>query len=315
MMKNVFFLLFLVGFFLASCAGPGTSASGSELTPYGSTPTVQIEQPAVSATATALPTPSPTPQYHTVQSGETMSSIALIYGLNMGDVVSANPDIDPNAMVVGMQILIPPAMQSTGGVIYSTTPEPVVLGEPECYREKSGGLWCFMLASNEKNTAVENVLVEITIGDENATQLTAQVAAAPLNMIPANSQLPLSAYFPPPVPDPYRYSYQLVSALAVEDTDRYIQTEILSQTISLSEDGITARVSTRVFANGIVGETVQVWISATALDEAGKIVGVRRIEGLATLDETGVVEINGYVYSVGNPIETVKLTGEAVYVQ
>jgi hypothetical protein len=38
-----------------------------------------------------------------------------------------------------------------------------------------------MEAKNENESAVENVLVEITIGDEGANVLAAQTAAAPLN--------------------------------------------------------------------------------------------------------------------------------------
>lgn len=244
-----------------------------------------------------------------------MSSIALFYSLNTNDVVLANPDINPNAMVVGMQVLIPPKTASTEVASISSAPAPVVLSEPACFQEKSGGLWCFMNATNENDFAVENVLVEITLGDENGSQLTAQVAAAPLNMIPSKGQLPLSAYFPPPIPQPYRYSSLLISAIPVEDESRYIETEILEQSVIISEDGLAAQISVRVFVNGTAGKTVQVWLSAAALDDEGNIIGVRRVEATGSLDEVGVLMVSGYVYSVSTSIDSFQLNVEAMYTQ
>jgi len=132
-------------------------------------------------------------------------------------------------------------------------------------------------------------------------------------MIPGGERMPLSAYFPPPVPDPYRYSYQLISSIPVEDVSRYIDTKILEQSSSISENGLTAQINAHVFINGIVGETVQIWIAANALDENGNTVGVRRIEKIAVLDEVGVIEVSGFVYSTGNPIATVELYAETIY--
>ncbi len=312
MKKSKSFLLILV-VFLAGCSTGQQLQNAAALTPYGATlaPAQPVET--AEATETPLPTPSPTPQYHSVQSGETMSSIALLYGLDMGDVVLANPDINPNAMVVGMQILIPSKTESTAAATVSAETAPIQLGEPNCMKEKSGGLWCFLTAENTNEYAVENVLVEITLGDESGSQLTAQIAAAPLNLITSQGQLPLSAYFPPPVPQPYRTSSILISAIPVEDESRYIEAEILDQNVAISEDGLTAQVDARVFVNGIVGETVQVWLSAAAVDEEGAIVGVRRIEATGVLDEIGVIEVSGFIYSAGAVIDAVQLNVEASY--
>ncbi len=313
MRKNISFLLVIV-VFLAGCSSGQQLQNAAALTPYGATlaPAQPVET--AEATETPLPTPSPTPQYHSVQSGETMSSIALLYGLDMGDVVQANPDINPNAMVVGMEILIPSKTEEgTAAAVVSAETAPINLGEPNCVKEKSGGLWCFLTAENPNEYAVENVLVEITLGDESGSQLTAQIAAAPLNLITSQGQLPLSAYFPPPVPQPYRTSSILISAIPVEDESRYIETEILDQNVAISEDGLTAQVDARVFVNGIVGETVQVWLSAAAVDEEGAIVGVRRIEATGVLDEIGVIEVSGFIYSAGAVIDAVQLNVEASY--
>ena len=315
-MKKLFALgLCCIGFMAACSSAEQVSYAGLDLTPYGSGESTPQQTLNVIATGTPLPTPSPTPHYHTVAAGETMSSIAWLYGLNTADVVDANPDINPYSMVVGMQVLIPAKPAATQQVSLSADMEPITLGEPECHPEKSGGLWCFINASNENDNAVENVLVEITIGSAQATQLTTRIAAAPVNMIAAGEQQVLSAYFPPPIPEPLRYSYQLVSSIPVEDTSRYIETQILEQSVDISEDGLTAQVSLRVFVNGIAGETVRVWVSVVARDSDGEVMGVRRMEAVSELDSVGILELSGAVYSVEQPIEEVVLQAEAAYAQ
>lgn len=315
-MKKLFALgLCCIGFMAACSSAEQVSYAGLDLTPYGSGESTPQQTLNVIATGTPLPAPSPTPHYHTVAAGETMSSIAWLYGLNTADVVDANPDINPYSMVVGMQVLIPAKPAATQQVSLSADMEPITLGEPECHPEKSGGLWCFINALNENDNAVENVLVEITIGSAQATQLTTRIAAAPVNMIAAGEQQVLSAYFPPPIPEPLRYSYQLVSSIPVEDTSRYIETQILEQSVDISEDGLTAQVSLRVFVNGIAGETVRVWVSVVARDSEGEVMGVRRMEAVSELDSVGILELSGAVYSVEQPIEEVVLQAEAAYEQ
>lgn len=314
MKKRTILTLFLIPL-ICACAVKAVTASNQELTPYGSFPTSTVQSEPAGTTSTPLPTPSPTPQYHTVQTGETMSSIAYQYGVDVNDVMASNPDINPNAMVTGMQLLIPARTASAATAGAESTPASVVLSEPVCTKEKSGGLWCFVMASNENTSALENVLVEITLGDESASTLTAQVAAAPLNLLPGKGQLPLAVYFPPPIPEPYRYSVTLQSAIAVEDESRYLKTEIQEQTVTISNDGLSAQINARLLVSGSAGENVRVWLAVVALDENGTVVGVRRLETIATLDTQGVVMMNGYVYSTGTVIDAVQLTAEAMQAQ
>jgi nucleoid-associated protein YgaU len=54
-------------------------------------------------------TPSPTSLVHVVVRGDTLSSISLAYGTTIDEILAANPQIaDPNLIVVGQAIVIPP---------------------------------------------------------------------------------------------------------------------------------------------------------------------------------------------------------------
>jgi murein DD-endopeptidase MepM/ murein hydrolase activator NlpD len=84
---------------------------------------------AVSAAATQAPspqlTPAPTPfaqpAYftYTIQSGDSVGSIATQFGITEGSILSNNPHVssDPNLLIVGATLVVP----STNGLVYNVT--------------------------------------------------------------------------------------------------------------------------------------------------------------------------------------------------
>jgi LysM repeat protein len=65
--------------------------------------------PTPSPSPTASVTPSPSPLVHVVKSGETLSAIALRYGVTVAAIQAANGIKDPNKIVVGQKLVIPKA--------------------------------------------------------------------------------------------------------------------------------------------------------------------------------------------------------------
>jgi LysM repeat protein len=59
------------------------------------------------ATPPPTPTPSPTPAFHIVQSGDTLSHIAVKYGVTVDGLMTRNNIDDPRSLRVGMKIIIP----------------------------------------------------------------------------------------------------------------------------------------------------------------------------------------------------------------
>jgi LysM repeat protein len=49
-----------------------------------------------------------------VQSGDTLSSIAVRFNILVNDLMAANPSVDPNALAVGQQLVIPGLEGITG---------------------------------------------------------------------------------------------------------------------------------------------------------------------------------------------------------
>jgi LysM repeat protein len=100
-----------------------TATPGPRQPPPASPPAPGPEEPAPSPAQPAPPeepspaapgdgaseTPSPTVRVHVVVRGDTLSSIGLAYGTTVDAILAANPQIaDPNLIVVGERIVIPP---------------------------------------------------------------------------------------------------------------------------------------------------------------------------------------------------------------
>jgi len=330
---------FLVVFVLA--AGVLLSACG-ETTPYdipALTSTLSgTLRPDPSATATALPTgthsplpsptitPSPEPIYYEVQSGDNFSSIAARYGIDPADLMTANPTVNASVLQVGTSLLIPvtltpkptptitaelsPTPTKTAELSPTPTPQAMVLSDPACYPDALGGLWCFVLVENTQDAPLENVSGLIVLGEgEDALQ---EVAITPLNLLTAGEALPMSAYFLPPLPENIIPFVQIDYFLPVmTEDDRYLPAEIVEQNVDIQDDGQMAVVSGEIRLPGGQPAAGYVWVNATAFDQEGLVVGIRRWEAEDDLTPGGGVPFELRVYSLGGSIERVDVLVEA----
>ena len=82
----------------------------------------------------ATRTVTPLPETHTVQNGESLTSIALLYGTSVNALVHANGLQDPNSIQIGQVLAIPGAAQptstatagQTAAATRTATPRPTV---------------------------------------------------------------------------------------------------------------------------------------------------------------------------------------------
>ena len=88
----------------ANGVAPGGVASPSATATPALTPAASLS-PTVSAAPTN--TPAPTPIIHVVAPGETLSSIALLYGVTVQAIQDANKIADPSRIKAGQQLIIP----------------------------------------------------------------------------------------------------------------------------------------------------------------------------------------------------------------
>jgi LysM repeat protein len=310
-----YFLLLPFLVIVPACAAPVTSAStqgvdGGDLIPFA-TSTHSPSQTPESLVSAETPLPSPTPFTYTVQAGDSISSIALKFGVSMDDLQAANPEISPNAMSIGQVIEIPSDPANPSGEP-TPTPARFTVQQIGCYPTADKGMWCFVLIHNEFPDFMENISAQVTLVDSNKATIASQTALLPLNILPPNAALPLTLFFPPDIPLDAKPQVQVLTAIRLLPNDeRYVPSTITNTLVQVNEDGHHANVSGLVLSQSQDRAASQVWVAATAYDDAGRVVGVRRWEWESGIAAGGSIPFEFMISSLGGKIARVEFAVEA----
>lgn len=281
-----------------------------------------------SLTPTFTATPTPAPVTWTIKKGDELLAIAFYYGINLEELLMANPSVTPNWMSVGtvLQIPVTPTPQPTSTptaapthtpqaahtqVIIPSTPLELI-GDPACYREVLGGLTCIALVRNSGEELIENPSVSFKLTSLEGEFESELVVFAPLNLLPSGSSLPVMASFPSPVPLEYNLAVEVEYWLpTMPDDDRYAEAEIVSSQVVVSANKLTAQIQGQISVEAGERDLAVLWLLATAFDQQGNPIGFRRWEAPLPLNKGGTVEFKTIVYSLGPDISKVELMAEA----
>ena len=295
---------------LTSCAPATREPSSAALTPYHTLTPSPTTAPETDIFLAETVLPSPTPFTYTIQAGDTMGELAQKFGVPLDALIAANPSISPNAMPVGASLRIPADENNPTG---EATPTPVgfAITQVQCYPTLDGGMWCFALARNDSADALENLSARLSLLSADGGLAAAQVAIPPLNVLPPHASLPLTVFFPPPVPADASPRAQILSATILPPDDpRYLDASLPNPLTEIASDGRTARVRGQVSlpAGSVPAQTV--WVAAVAYDAAGRVVGFRRWDG-GGLQPGGSLPFDLTVASLGSRVTRVELFVEA----
>jgi LysM repeat protein len=309
----------VVCLFLAGCLPAQPAATGPEavLTPFFTSTPPKTAAAAPQSTETPQPEPTATsePLIHEVALQETISSIALRYGVSMDAIIAANPDIEPRTLTVGTRLVIP-GVSSAAAFDPGAEPLALEVGDAICLPTPEGGLWCRALVSNPLNRSADGIIVAFTVADESGQALTQNVPAL-LNRLDPGQALPVVAYFPPPAPRAAGATAELLAALPLETGIReYFELSLQNERVVTQ--GRSARTTVQVVLSGVdelpAGETLNLWIAAAAYDALGRLLGVRRLErelGAGEISAGESLEVTLLVYSAADEIDSVQLNAEA----
>jgi LysM repeat protein len=298
---------------LAGCRGIQISdnSRASKLTPY----ITQTDNPStaeIPATATetvSTPAPTATPIIHVVALGETISSIALHYGVPMDAIIMANPDAKPTVLIVGDELLIPASSSRQAAAIDPAILENTQISDPDCIRTRDGGLWCAVFIENQGQEDLENIVVTFSFRDSDGNVMEERSAPTLMRHAAAGTAIP-AVVFLENVPAMYAdANASLFSALGVEvSISPYLIVGIEEEIHALN--GMEAVISGRMRVEAEQEKDwADIWIGAAAFDADGSLVGVRRLESSVTTNETFNFSIT--VYSSADSINRVVLYTEA----
>ena len=272
----------IIFLFLTACATESTVSTPkpANLIPYltsTSQPAHQLSPEGLVPLKTPLPTS--TPFTYSVKSGDTISSIALQFGVTIDELITANPEVSPSAMSIGTVLKIPSNPDNPSGES-TPTPAPLAVEQIECYPTSNKGMWCFVLVHNDYFDFMENVSAQVTLVDSNGTFLASQTAFLPLNILPPNTSLPLAVYFPPDIPLDAKPQVQILTAIQLLPNDsRYLPATVNNTLVQINADGHFATITGEVRLPAESNAASQTWVAVVAYDESGRVVGVKRWDG------------------------------------
>ncbi|GMR09701.1 MAG: hypothetical protein BMS9Abin28_0521 [Anaerolineae bacterium] len=254
--------------------------------------------------------PSPTPLTHVIAEGDTLLSIAIRYGVELADLLLANPGVNPRLLVIGDGLSIP--RSGAQGPLPSATPVPVDLSPVACYEAIPEGLTCLLTATVSGESAVEGLVALVTLADSTGQALQTEPAYGPTNLVLPGSRLPLAATFGKPDP---RFSFAsavVISALNASAIDlRYVELDLQIESSLIAPDGQSARATGTVELKGrLPDRLVGLRLVVLALGENEIPVGFRTWEAPEGGSSFG---FDITVFSLGPPIERVEILSEAPF--
>ena len=303
---------------LAACAVEGGEFSGSPpatFVPYRTATATPSPQPLAAGTVLP-PTPqaTPTPFMHVVQKNDTLLGIALRYGVELADLLAANPGVNPRVLSIGQQIRIPgPAAESAAGFLPTPTPVPVDLSDTQCYWDLDR-LVCLATARNPGQRALESVSAMVAVADAAGEPLAAGAAFAPLNLLPPGASIPLEVSFSGLPRTQVRASaWPLTAFLAAGVEARYLEVEVVltSQQALAGQNAWLVKGELRL-QQELPQESAQLAALLVGLDSQGGVVGYRKQVWLVEGGAQGPWPFSLTLVSLGPPIAELQAYGEGV---
>lgn len=311
-MKKVIWVGVLV-VFLTGCRSiqPVDGPTISKLTPYvpleNAAAPLENSTPEPKTEPTVVPTAAPV--IHVVALGETISSIALQYGVTMDSVRGANPDANPNTLIVGDELVIP---LNEPFAVTAFNPEigrNVRFSDPNCVPSRDTGIWCAVLVENQGEADLENMIVAFSFLDPDGNLIEIRYTPAMMRFFPAGSNTP-AVIFLNAEPANFVKATPSLFSVQVVDTATKLYLPIVVEEETRLLDGIEATVSGQMRVESDQEEDrADIWIGAAAYDAEGALIGVRRLDSEVATNES--FSFNITVYAAESSITRVELFAEA----
>lgn len=311
LMSRAVFVVFAL--LLAGCTdlgNPQTPIATQTLLPRQLRTATATPKPQSSIVPVETLGPSPTPLAHEIADGDTLLSIAIRYGVELADLLLANPGVNPRLLVIGESLSIP--RSGAQGPVPSATPVPVSLSQVACYEIKPEGLTCLLTAAVTGDSAIEGVVALVTLVDRAGNALQTEPAYGPTNLVLPGTRLPLMAVFKQSDTQFSFASAVAISALNASDFEsRYAELDLQLESTQIALDGLSARTTGRVeMLSEDQGLLAGLRLVVLALGKDDILVGFRTWEAPG---EASTFDFDVTVFSQGAPIEKIEIISEAPF--
>jgi LysM repeat protein len=135
---------------------------------------------------------TPTPLIYTIQTGDTLLGISRQFGIPIDALTEANGNLDPLALPIGSQIVIPaPAFDMNGfPILPTTTPSALSLHAPNCYPTGTDSILCLGQLTNDTLNPLERVVLNIGLLRRDGSLLAQVETGVALRAVPSGLSAP-----------------------------------------------------------------------------------------------------------------------------
>jgi LysM repeat protein len=213
--------------------------------------------PAVPTVASELPTSTPqealatpTPEFYLVRAGDTLVDIASARGTTLDEILALNPGIQPELLLVGQAIAVPP-LPTIAAVepVVATGPLAVEIRGLSTYPSAAGGTWVLGEVINTGPESAELVRVKVSLESSADEVLSSEdVWLTPATM-PSMSRAPFGVLFPEVRPGEATPTAEVVGGrLVYQLGSRYLNLAVVDAEVTIGRSPI--RVSGQVENQG-----------------------------------------------------------------
>ncbi len=236
-----------------------------------------------------------------VQRGDTFLGIALKHGLTQEQLQAANPEIDPDMILPGTRMIIPPSDPAAYDDFLQTKfSEDLLIETVRCFSQGDIRSQCLAEIVNPGQRVVYNAELRLTVTDGSGWQSESKTAPALIQLLPGE-KLPVLFSFPFPFLNDHQLTAhvdnllttaELTSGLRLSDAENYSDVQILP-------GGQSASVTIQL---ADVERFSSCQILAAAYNAAAEPIGLRAL----TLDEF-TQDVNVMLYALADSISSVKI--------
>jgi LysM repeat protein len=252
---------------------------------------------------TMTPTITPTPVFHTIASGESLLAIANRYGVSVAALQDANGILDPRALQIGGQLIIPREEDAilAADATPTQTPMPVAVENLHFSENAIGGLWVLGEVVNISGMALEQVRVGVTLVGEDGDEIGQAQGLVALDLISQDERAPFAILFGE-APGKFE-QYRAFALSAVPGyVGSYYRDLLVEEVVSESERYASYTVS-GVVRNIGPEEAVGVQVVLTAYDPLDRVVAMRQVDpDYNVIPRGGSSEFTAVLAPVGGPV-------------
>jgi LysM repeat protein len=225
---------------------------------------------------TPTPTVTPTPVLHTIQAGESLLAIASRYGVSVAAMQETNGILDPRALQVGQQLIVPRQEEFAENSIATATPTPLPVEVQNLHFSETalGGRWVLGEVLNSTGIPIEQVRVGVSLLDEDGEEVAQAQELVALDLVDVNETAPFAVLFNETIGSFDRYRVYPLSAVPAYVGSYY--RDLVVEGVEIESHRYASYTIRGTIRNTGPEEAVSVFVVITAYDPMDRVVAMRQ---------------------------------------